>query len=704
MKKKLVSLLLCLTMIFSLGLTACGDGDATQPCLHTFVRETFLEATCISEGVDKETCSKCGRSNYEKTQKIAHSYANGACTVCREPAANATPCSHNYVQETFLEATCISQGVLKKTCSKCHETLYEKTQKSSHSYVNGVCDVCKAVDPTWKNPSNAHRTINVEVFKGSYGADWVYALREKFENVYADQGYKVNILTPTADMRNNVAVQDLARGYNETQVDMYITGGVSSNKVGREGEYGVIAEELSDLWAMKPIGYDGQEESKTLKEKVTAGTMDAFKDNYGETYGVPYIAMTGGMVVNKRKLAMYGINTLPTTTNELFDMWTTIYTGANGMENSEETMIFPFTYIPGGNGYTIDWWQLAMAQYDEALAKEYWSWQTENPDGTVTWWENGVENGANNAFLASLEVMAQAFDVNTMAYGTLTQTLDQAQAQIMKKNQGAIFMCNGSWYLNDMALAYKNSLEDITFINFPVVSALATKLWGTQGKTEAELEAALRYAIACVDDLSKVDDLAVCAGEVTMATGVQVTAEDMAEVRRARYAYSDRTADSQMVITKDTPNADICKLFMRMIASDDGAQTIAEYANGSSAYMTAANTYSEYTFVKDASKIHANNYATAHVNRAKGYRYAVGITQNVVFTNHIPDYIAYLVNPESIYDGNGGMSGKTVQVYKDLAATIVANEAEALTTKFDGWKTQNVDRIEKYRYIFGYNG
>ncbi len=880
MKKKIVSLLLCFTMIFSFGLTACENAGVTSPCTHEYTEETFLEAscisegivkktckkceketyekteklsheyeegicvncktedpswgknttceheyeeetfvgaTCISEGVLKKTCSKCEEVAYEKTEKLSHSYADGACTVCGKANPNAVPCTHNYAQETFLKATCISEGVLKKTCSKCRETVYEKTQKMQHEYVQGVCDFCKTADPSWRDtitfvPDDGNldlgdckhlavttivqeptchefgmklevclacakvsviegyaatgehtwvekieaptcisdgvkyrqceicgaqqfiellkklghdrqngactrceggnnggsvaqnNTINVQVFKGSYGVDWVYAVAEKFEEAYVDEGYRVNV-TPSTDIRNNVAIQELTRGYEQTQVDMYITGGVSSNKVGREGAHGVLAEEISDLWDAKPIGFNGQEESKTLRQKVTAGTVDAFKDNYGETYGIPYIAMTGGLVVNTRKLALYGINTLPTTTNELFDMWTTIYCGANGMENSEWSGLFPFTfYNNSANGYPIDWWTTAMAQYDERLSKEYWSWQTENGDGSVTWWENGVEEAINDAFKASAEVMAQAFDLNVAAYNTTTQTLDQAQAQIMKQNGGAIFMCNGSWYLNDMKLNYANSLEDITFINFPVVSSLATKLWGTQGKSEADLEAALRAAIAYVDDVTKAADLATGATTVTAATGVTVTAGDMAEVRRARYAYSDRTADSQMVITKGTPKADICELFMRMIASNDAAQLISQHASGNSAYMTTANTYSQYTFVKDASKIHTNAYATAHSNQAKGYRFAMEKTNNSFTVPNIPIYFAGLANAESIYDGYGYMSGRSVQVYKDSAATLVARETEMLSDLFDAWKTENANRIATYKQIWGYNG
>lgn len=553
------------------------------------------------------------------------------------------------------------------------------------------------------------KTINVEVLKASYGANWVYEIAEKFEAAYASENYKVNILKPSSDMRHSVALQQLARGYEATQVDLYITGGVSSSAAGQEGDYydtaGVLCEEISDMWDMKPIGYDGKEESKTLREKVTHGTVDLFKDNYGKTYGIPYIASTGGFAVNTMKLAKYGITTLPTTTNELFEMFTKIYVGVDGViQGSRKTNIYPITYyFDTANAYTIDWWQLAMAQYDEKMFNEYWGWQTTDAEGNVTWMEADVSPSVNEAFLKSAEVMAQAFDYNIASKGTKSNTLDQAQAAIMDPNSGAVFMCNGSWYLNDMALSFKNQLKDITFINFPVVSALADKLWDAD---EATLEAMLRYAIAQVDDLSKASDPAAIAADMTTRFNVAVSEADVVEVRRARYAYSIRTSSEQMVIAKGSPKADIAKLFMRMVASDDAAKTIAEKANGNSAYMTSTNTYSKHKFVQDASKIFTNSYATGYANKAKGYRLAVGKNGNTFKFNHVPFYIAGLASWESIYTAEGGLSGKPASVYKTLALQMYNDEkafVQAEYTKEGGWKALNSARIEEYRTILGYN-
>ena len=563
-------------------------------------------------------------------------------------------------------------------------------------FVTSMLSGCKVDRGTSEDP----KTINVEMSKLSYGVSWAYEVAEKFEKAFAEEGYKVNFLKPSADMRGSVVVNQLMQGYEGTGVDMYITGSVSSNQVGKEGAYGVIAEELSSLWEKKAIGYDGKEESKTLREKTTAGIYDSYKDIYGDVYGVPYTASTGGMVVNTRKLGLYGIETLPRTSDELFEMWTTIYCGANGMGDSVETDLYPFTYMPGTtNAYTIDWFTLCMAQYDEKLFDEYWSWQTENADGTYTWWEDDVTAAANDAMLASLEVMAQAFDGRIAARGTAMQSLDQAQAQIMKRSKGAIFMCNASWYLNDMALGYKDSLQDLTFINFPVVSKLADKLWADTVTDASKREEMLRYAITQVDDLTKIDDAAAIAEDMTTHFFTEVTTEDVEDIRRARYVYSNRTTSNLMLMTKDTPKREICELFMRMIASDDAAKTLANTANVVSAYTKEPNTTHEYEFVRAASRIRTSEYATAKSNHSFGYRNALGRTSTVAFTSHIPAYIAAFSDALSIYNGHGGMSGYTVQIYKDFAAKMLQNEKTALEEQFPTWKDFNSARVELHREL-----
>ena len=131
MRRKFLALLLCFTMIFSFGLTACGYVGA---CTHNYTEETFLQASCISEGVLKKTCSLCGMEKCEKTEKTEHKYQNGICETCNtaDPAWNSTiifgpddpsldlvDCKHSVATVYVVEPTCNQLGYKLQRCNDC---------------------------------------------------------------------------------------------------------------------------------------------------------------------------------------------------------------------------------------------------------------------------------------------------------------------------------------------------------------------------------------------------------------------------------------------------------------------------------------------------------------------------------------------------------------------------------------------------------
>ena len=98
---------------------------------------------------------------------------------------------------------------------------------SVSTLVGCAVDEGKSTDP---------KTINVRALKASWGENWINELVEKFETAFADKGWKVNVLKPTADIRNEVVINELYQGYETSQIDMYITGGTASRQVGAENE------------------------------------------------------------------------------------------------------------------------------------------------------------------------------------------------------------------------------------------------------------------------------------------------------------------------------------------------------------------------------------------------------------------------------------------------------------------------------------
>ena len=569
---------------------------------------------------------------------------------------------------------------------------------------------CQVDDGTSSDPL----TINVRALKASWGENWINELVEKFETAYATENWKVNVLKPTADIRGGVVTNELYQGYENTAIDMYITGDLTSASLGQEhAEYetfGVLAEEIGHLWDKKAIGFDGQEEDKTLREKVVKGIDEGSYDIYGKCYTLPYMAQTGGLVVNLNKLGFYGITELPRTTDELFEVWDTIYTGYNQdgekvYDNTEKSKLAPFTYTPGTKvWYTIDWATTLLAQYDAQQYSEWISWQTTTETG-YDWFQGDVAKTVeSDMVLETLTVLAQAFDTNLAARGTASQSLDQAQAQIMKSKQGAVFMCNGSWYLNDMAIGYKDDLDKITFMNYPVISAIADKLWADTVSDEAKREEMLRYAIDQVDDETKMDDAAAIAADMSDRFATEVTEDDVKDIRRARGVYSDRmTSGSTLLITKGVSGVkkEICETFIRFMASDDAARVMAESANATSAYMQEENTYSNYRFVKDASKIAVHKYASPAANKSTGQRYVLGQTGNFLKNGHITSVIVGRADAKSIYDGKGGRHAtNTTAVYRELAVALQKEEADHLKANIATWEASKQAVIARYTQIY----
>ena len=123
-----------------------------------------------------------------------------------------------------------------------------------------------AVDPS---------TINVRVFQGGYGVDWIYELKNKFETAFADEGYKVNILTPSSDERGDIVYNDLIAGYEEKKIDLVFTTDLYAEKVAG-GDEGYLVEDITDTVYNKPaIDFDGEEESVNIVNKMKPGAGNA---------------------------------------------------------------------------------------------------------------------------------------------------------------------------------------------------------------------------------------------------------------------------------------------------------------------------------------------------------------------------------------------------------------------------------------------
>lgn len=486
---------------------------------------------------------------------------------------------------------------------------------------------CQTSDKVSKDP----KTINVRLFKAGFGDTFIYELKQKFEAVYADEGYKMEVMTPTYGSAGTAMVQEMSRGYNETQIDLYITGSITPNMVSKIGEYGEVCEDLrNDVFNQTAINYDGTETSEKISDRIMSDFVPFTVSDDNIMYGFNWAQTTAGMVVNTKKLAAYGVTELPRTTNELFDIFDMILNGTNGVAGSAETLTYPITYnLTKGSGGASTYQDCALAswlaQYDIDTYNEFWRMQT-NEDGAWVDLDNAYTVFENENIKDVLEAAYQLMDSKYAAKGSATHKLDQAQGLIMKdanKQNNAIFMLNGDWFLNEVKANYSSKLHDIEFMNVPVISALGVKLFGEGTKyalSEEKCDKVLSYMCKLVDENKSLDEIK---SGVQTEFGVTLDDADVQAVATARGVCFARGIEHLAFVTKGSTKKDIAALVLRMMASDDFAETFMRTANASSPYAKDIKTESQYKFVNQAKNLATNVHYRAVNSRINGLRYDV---------------------------------------------------------------------------------
>ena len=691
---------------------------------HSIVRYAAQEVTCTNVGWDAyEACENCDYTTQVVIEPLAQNYVDEKCTSCGQDIPD---CVHGWGEyEISVEPTCFATGLKTRECELCgdieiveipvaHNLMYfegeaatctysgwtsgyicleecgyydmEEIPSTGHKYVDDVC-----VNPGCGERDYTKTTINIKVRRAGFGTDWLYELKAKFEEAYAAEGYKVNIWTPDNSIKDDVLIKELALGYDKTKVDLYISSGATPEKVGENGDYGVLVEEISDLvYNQKAIAYSGAEETKTVGEKISQDVIPYMTDSTGKIYAYNWAQTSGGLVVNTRKLAKYGLEQ-PKTTNEMFDCFEKIYLGYNGIGGSMETSTYPITYVSGTNGYALCFMYGMMAQYDIDFFNQYWSFTKKNDAGeTVAMTDEECQALYNHpALVEMLEVSYRAFDVNIAAPGSLSNTVDQAQAKIMGDVDDAVFMFNGDWMLNEVKLNYPDELNDIDFCNYPVVSAVGTKLFGANtayGFDEAKCDELLSYIIGLVDENKSIEEIVA---DVAANKGITITEADAQEVARARGVSYSRGVEHVAYVTKGTPKKDIVGLFLRMMSSNDFGETFNRTANGTSPYFAQVNTTSPYLFVRNASKIPANNYFSliSLFTGARGYRGQ--LNRNSMFVLDGGNLCSYIAERSmvSIYNWDGGKRVDADEsVYEKAAQNFLTSELTELKKNWQNYK------------------
>ena len=112
---------------------------------------------------------------------------------------------------------------------------------------------CGRVPSDNSDPISDGKTVNVKISKAGYGTTYIYKLADRFNELYKEEGYKINVLYPQT-ISDSVVVQDI---YDDKGIDLYFVGG--SVEKGVAGDYGHCYADITDLvFNQKPIRFDGR--------------------------------------------------------------------------------------------------------------------------------------------------------------------------------------------------------------------------------------------------------------------------------------------------------------------------------------------------------------------------------------------------------------------------------------------------------------
>ena len=397
--------------------------------------------------------------------------------------------------------------------------------------------------------------VDVRIYKAGYGTEWFHAAKEKFEALYKDKGYSINIVEESNSVPNKVLSE--IQNKKSNTIDLYITGDSNfadllkrSESVLRSKDE-VLLENLNDVFSSPAIRFDGGEESVSIESKYqgTDSTkyshLNKFRGNY---YAFPWASGVSGFLVNKSVFDSFGLE-LPRTTDELLRCYDVICPQKDGKPTPAREGVYPMIYA-GQNaaGFWLFPYDTFFAQYSGVEAeKNFWLLEPANGKTSA---EEGYKVYNDQGILEALKVVEKLCDDNYCVNGTSNMDEITAQLNVLKGN--AAIMPTGNWVYQQMKLNYSEFVNNGIMMKMPVISSLGVKL----GISDEQLS----LVIKGVDD-GKTDSA------IASECGVSVSVA--ARVREARNVYFDYSTNHIAYIPSYSTSKDVAKLFLRFLASDD---------------------------------------------------------------------------------------------------------------------------------------
>ena len=431
-----------------------------------------------------------------------------------------------------------------------------------------------------KKTSDDENTVEVSIFNGGWGIDWMKEAEKRFEAANPD----IDIVVKE-ELLLGKTESAVKAGPKITTVDLFVpTDNINTLILSGDrvlAGYDVVFEPLDDVYDYKPDGVT------SVRDKMPKGSLEQVTyENVKEEKTHEYVLSLGGggagIIYNKTKFDELGI-AVPRTTDELYDVTCgkikQVFSTPDRLKSA-----FTDSVKTAYSQYMLDlWW----AQY-------------ETVDGVIDYWngryrENGLvkygpkvftQKGRLYALEAYEKMMSPAegnnhVNINSMSYM-------QAQQQLFNGN--CLMMVNGSWLENEMKIRSESTSADtLVFMKTPIISAIREK---TPSIASDEV---LREVISYVD------------GELeTKPAGV--TDEDVEIIRTARNVRY-RGSSTGMFIPAYASAKEAAKKFMKYLCSTEFAQIYYEKTGGDLVQFNA-----DVTDTSNASAFMKSAYENLNVN------------------------------------------------------------------------------------------
>ena len=210
-------------------------------------------------------------------------------------------------------------------------------------------------------------------------------------------------------------------------------------------------------------------------------------------------------------------------------------------------------------------------------------------------------------------------------------------------------------------------------MNVPVISSLGVDVFGAGTKYALDDESCdelLSYMVGLVDQNKSIEEI----GDAVKAEfNIDLDRADVERIAYARGTCFARGIEHLAVIPKDSTKKNIAALALRMMASEDFAETFITLANASSPYAQDLNVTSRYGFVNQAQTLCTNRYFTPINSRVQGLRFKVFSTD--AFLPHVTDQKLTI----TLINRTTGLS------YRDAAISLIAGARSKALEKWNAY-------------------